>query len=250
MSAEYIVEIDAGNTASKWRLLIHAEVIAAGVTNCENSASTIGSALENISGSVRARVVTVAGQESSVRIKDMLNSLGINQIGFASVVSPTAGVVCAYQDLQQLGVDRWMAVLAAANEFSSPLVIADFGTALTVDFIAADKQHLGGYIVPGWGLMRSVLLRETSIDGDHIPADYNPPSIDCGRTTKDAIGMGRLHALTAIVERSVTDFADSLKSEVRLVCTGGDAPRVIPHMRLSAHYRADLVLDGLALALD
>ena len=68
-----------------------------------------------------------------------------------------------------LGVDRWLALVAAWNMVRQPAVVADLGTAATLDFVAGDGRHVGGYIVPGPGLMAKALARDTArvrVSGD------------------------------------------------------------------------------------
>ncbi len=73
-----------------------------------------------------------------------------------------AGVVNGYADPSLLGVDRWLAVIGAYQRVQGACVVADIGTAATVDVVAADGRHRGGYIVPGPQLMVASLLRGTS----------------------------------------------------------------------------------------
>ena len=73
-----------------------------------------------------------------------------------------AGVVNGYADPSLLGVDRWVAVVGAYHRVRGAVVVADIGTAATIDVVAADGRHRGGYIVPGPRLMVASLLGGTS----------------------------------------------------------------------------------------
>lgn len=252
MVGERILEIDAGNSAFKWRLKAANEVMASGRATRENFVPVIASVVADLQQGVRvrARVVSVAGQDSEMRIREYLSEAGIAQVAFARVSSPVGNIVCGYSDFSQLGVDRWMAILAAASDFSGPIVVADFGTALTLDFIDANKQHLGGYIFPGWSLMQQALLQGTAIDADRIPGPFESELIVPGRSSRGAVGMGRLHMLSSTVDQAVISFERQQHSKALLVCTGGDAPLLAPHIVSEKVMRVDLVMDGLALALD
>ena len=63
-----------------------------------------------------------------------------------------------YREPSSLGVDRWMVVLAAYHRCSGTALVIDLGTAITLDYIRSDGQHLGGYIVPGTHLSQRALL--------------------------------------------------------------------------------------------
>jgi len=67
------------------------------------------------------------------------------------------GVTNGYRDAGQLGTDRWAALLAAHASLPANQMVANAGTALTVDALRADGLFMGGLIVPGTALMRACL---------------------------------------------------------------------------------------------
>lgn len=75
--------------------------------------------------------------------------------------SEAHGVRIAYADANRLGVDRWLALIAAHREHQGDVVIADLGSALTVDVLRADGEHLGGVIAPGFAAMFAGLSAST-----------------------------------------------------------------------------------------
>jgi len=94
-----------------------------------------------------------AGQVDQLET-DFLTSLGKifkpqNIHKFASLRS-NHGVINAYQSAQGLGVDRWLCLLAADNLVARDAMIVDAGSAITVDLLRSDGQHLGGAILPGF----------------------------------------------------------------------------------------------------
>lgn len=72
------------------------------------------------------------------------------------------GVTNAYLQPEKLGVDRWLALLAARRHHASPVCIADCGTAITLDLLDEHGRHLGGMISPGLELMRKSLSAGTA----------------------------------------------------------------------------------------
>jgi len=245
MSSDQVLEIDVGNSAFKWRLLEGLRSVASGRAPLKDYALEL-SILDDMTRSIKAvRIVSVAGVDFDMELRATLDLRG----NFAEVKAQVNGVRCGYKDLNQLGVDRWMAILAAAEEFCAPLVVVDMGSATTVDIINEDKEHVGGYILPGWRLLYRGLLNDTAIDSARIPVDYQTENISSATTTLDAIGMGRLLMCAASINRVMEGFLADGALNARLVFTGGDALRIIPHIRFEAEYRPDLVLDGLRVAL-
>ncbi len=251
MEGPFILEIDGGNSGYKWRLLGGAGIISSGRFSENELLPGFEAVVGELEEPMQARIVSVAGEQGDAALIITLQALGIEPIHFAEVTREKAGVRCGYEDLNQLGVDRWLAVLAAASEFNGPLAVADFGTALTLDFVDSNRNHLGGYIVPGWGLMCQALIEGTAIDASRVPFDYKAGELGPGLSSSSAIGEGRMLCLSAFVSAGVSRFEKSLGDEVTvtLVCTGGDASRVLPFITKEAVFRPDLVMDGLVLAL-
>ncbi|MGH8127118.1 MAG: type III pantothenate kinase [Gammaproteobacteria bacterium] len=156
------------------------------------------------------------------------------------------GVRNGYRDPAQLGVDRWAAVVAAFYVHGGPLLVADCGTALTLDYVDADGVHHGGLIAPGLGAMRAALVRNTrltvqAIDGDiqDIPA--------FGQDTPAAVAAGCMEAVTGLLERVQARVSAAEKSPCRLFITGGDAETILAHLASPWQPMPHLVLDGLGL---
>ncbi|MBB6095645.1 type III pantothenate kinase [Povalibacter uvarum] len=164
---------------------------------------------------------------------------------FVTSTAEACGVRNAYPVPQNLGVDRWLAVIAAHSRSKQLSCIVSCGTAMTIDGVDASGQHLGGVIVPGPGLMVGSLLRNTSdiatraqqgSTGDALFAD----------NTLGAIHQGAAHSLAALVERAVDSMHRSAGTEPKLLLTGGAAP-VIERLIFRTHEAVpDLVLQGLA----
>lgn len=152
------------------------------------------------------------------------------------------GVRNAYAEPQRLGVDRFLAMLAAHAAGYAPCVLAGAGTALTLDALAADGQHLGGLIAPGAQLMQRSLGGATV----HARADHAGTIVDVARNTADAVTSGCWHAVAALVERFVQRMTPALGGAPTLVLGGGDAAQLLPLLALPAQVMADGVLHGLA----
>ncbi len=160
------------------------------------------------------------------------------------------GVQVAYAEPARLGVDRWLALVAARKLIGGACLIVDAGTAATFDMLLADGQHLGGLILPGLHMMRESLLA-----GTHIPRVEPEPAAEPWATdTGAAVATGSLHALAALTvrlherlcSRLAPDPDGRLADAPAILLTGGDAPLLSPLIELPHTQAPDLVLRGLA----
>ena len=148
----------------------------------------------------------------------------------------------AYQDPARLGVDRFLALLAASARTDGPWVLVSVGSAVTADVLAADGKHLGGLILPTEATMRDALAsRFPALD---LPA-AEPHAL--GVDTAGAIASGARHALLGAMARVLAVARVKLGAEPTLLLSGGGVAALDdlhhPH-RVAA---SSLVLDGLAL---
>lgn len=155
---------------------------------------------------------------------------------FARSSAAHAGVVSAYAEPERLGVDRWLALIAL-RERAESICVVDCGTAITLDVLRADGQHLGGYILPGLSMMAATLQQETRrvrFDVAEVAA-----SLALGRSTAEAVRHGALAAVVALIERQVAG------GKMSLVLTGGDAAAVAAELTCSYGLEPELLLHGL-----
>jgi type III pantothenate kinase len=148
------------------------------------------------------------------------------------------GVTNRYDRPEQLGPDRWAALVAArALEPGRACLVVNAGTATTMDTLSADGEFLGGVIVPGVDLMRFVLHEHTGSlplqSGNFVAAPRN---------TVDAIETGCRHAQAGAVERMLRVAGAGSTCLV----SGGGGQALIERLALPCRYVENLVLEGLA----
>lgn len=165
---------------------------------------------------------------------------------FAQSSAYLAGVTCGYDDPTLLGVDRWLALVAGWNSSKRSTVVADLGTAVTIDFITQSGHHTGGYIGPGLGLMASVLAKDTA--KVRVVAELAPELLP-GRDTVQAVQRGTTAMLLSFVESSVARFSEECTDTPSVILTGGDASIASGRLSIVTQVEPDLVLNGLRLAL-
>ena len=155
-----------------------------------------------------------------------------------------SGVTNAYRDPQQLGVDRWLTLLAAHREYPGDNCIVDCGTAITIDLLHGGGEHQGGLILPGFTLMRNALLDKT-----HIPrVDGDPETIPVlARDTQSAVASASLYAAVALVGYVLNYAKARVGSVPRLLLTGSDAERLRSGLGTDAIQDAELIMKGLTI---
>lgn len=151
-----------------------------------------------------------------------------------------------YSAPESLGVDRWMALLAARKAVSGAACVVDAGTAVTVDALAKDGEFLGGVILPGVTLMRVALSRGTA----GLAAGEGSPATCQARNTADALAAGALFGVCGAIERAVAEHTAALGGEAAVVLTGGDAERLRERLKLRVTLVPDLVLRGVSRVAD
>jgi len=241
--------IDIGNTRIKWARLVDGELTDDGhLVHAGAPAGAAAQLLQHVP--VPPDAIALANVAGPAFGDELLNGIGArwNCPVQIATTQPGAGRVRnAYEDHTKLGVDRWLAILAAAHRYAGAVCVVDAGTAVTIDIVAASGEHRGGYIVPGPDLMRRVLAGETGDLGRFTAGDEagRTESLALGRNTGDAIGHGSLAAICALIERCARRLGEDNGGVV--VVTGGAAGRITPHLAVDLEHRPRLVLEGLAL---
>lgn len=239
-----IIDLDVGNSRLKWRSVdAQGALLGRGVQGSSESFAEIA---RQVGAPQRVRVASVRealfAEQLGVRIKACWGL----EAEFAKSMLHAAGVISAYAQPEKLGVDRWLAMLAAKARGQGACCIIDAGSALTVDLLRADGQHLGGYIVPGLAMQRGSLLEGTAIRlSEAATWSGSAP----GASTSAAIHHGILSMTVAWL---VAVSEPVLSSGGSLYLTGGDAQIFSAHLKTRSvkhELIEDLVLEGLAAAL-
>ncbi len=185
-----------------------------------------------------AHVASVAAPALRVALLDAL-AARCGRIGLASTQPGWAGLRIAYARPARLGVDRFLALLAA-HARGGPWLVVGVGTALTVDLVDAAGLHHGGRIAPSPALMRQALQSRAA----QLPADGGEYS-EFAADTDDALASGCTGAALGLLERSQAAAEQRCGAPVPLLLHGGGAQALLQHLPRAVHARA-LVLEGLA----
>lgn len=241
-----ILECDIGNTRCKWRVLGEGAEETRGAFDCVDGFG----GLPSLDGIRRVKVSSVAGSAVNEELTRTLASMKL-EIEFARTSPLKAGVENAYANASKLGVDRWVAMIAGYNRCRGSVLVLDAGSALTVDLVAANGKHLGGYITPGIQLMKSSLLAET--DGVQFDLHHHSSGTAFGADTANAVHAGVVAAQVGAIIVAIEEAGRQVSTDFAILLTGGDANVVYTNLPASISARVtlvpELVLDGLQWVL-
>jgi len=149
-----------------------------------------------------------------------------------------------YKRPGQVGQDRLINAYAAAAFYGAPLIIVDFGTAVTLDIISKNGAYLGGIIAPGIRLAIDALSEKTALL-PKIRLDKRPPLI--GKTTSMSIASGILHGYAAMCDGLIAGIRKKRGVPFKVVATGGNARLVAGCSSAIRIIEENLTLKGINL---
>lgn len=240
--------VDVGNTRLKWALFDApqpgARVIAQGAEFLDN--------IDRLAVTSWAKLPTprcmlgcvVASDAVKHRVEAQMEHWDLSaQWVFSS--AQEAGLVNGYDHPARLGPDRWVAMIGAWHRMRArgaprPIVLAMVGTAVTVEAIDATGRFLGGYILPGHGIMLRAL--ESGTAGLHVPTGEVRPF---PTNTSDALTSGGTYAIAGAMERMVQHLRAHSGEEPWCVMTGGAGWKMTPSLATPFELIESLIFDGL-----
>lgn len=245
MKDETVLLVDIGNTNLKWSLLKKDHLTPVSVTahkalspdllaqDCWNSIDTPD----------RIYIANVAGEALGKGLSDWMRMAWGRSPAILTALPKALGVTNGYLDPGQLGIDRWLTLLAVRADESGAVCIVDCGTALTIDLMTDAGVHRGGMILPGLHLMRESLLRDTKIPR---VTDVEVGSM-LAQDTATAVAAAALHASAALIERVMQEAQVNYIGTPALILTGSDALTVASVLNVPCKIDNGLVMKGLAL---
>jgi len=195
-------------------------------------------------------VSNVAGQPMERQVRQWVMQHWACEVQFAHTHQQQGDVTNGYENPQQLGVDRWLAMVAARQlSLDKACLIVDCGTAVTLDVLNQRGVHQGGWIVPGLQTMRSSLqqnahaLQQLQQNGyfQGTKKGFLPT-----RDTQSGVLFGTLYAVVCLITQVWNSMSMNGKLPINVFLTGGASHEVYPHLSMVCQHQPDLVLQGLA----
>lgn len=140
------------------------------------------------------------------------------------------------------GPDRLVAAYAAVQLMGKPVIVCDFGTATTIDFISPDNRFQGGIIAPGIETMSNCLVDNTS----RLPqVGISQPDDVIGNSTVNSIRSGIYYGYVGLVDGIIERMKKDAGYDVSVIATGGYAQIISRESKYVTIFRNDLIHLGL-----
>ena len=247
-----LLVVDTGNTQTHvgaWdgSELVHDWRFA---TVRQSTADELGAALRNL---LSLRGLSFADIDASI-VSSTVPQLGPEWTAMAErylglemlAVGPgvRTGMPLRYENPREIGPDRLVNAVAGYELVDGPVVVVDFGTAVTFDVVSADGEYLGGIIFPGLEISLEALTERAAA----LPKiDLGQPRGLVGKTTIDAIRSGVVYGFAAMVDGMIGRLRDELGEETEAIATGGLAETIVPFCETIDDVDPLLTLTGLRL---
>ena len=230
---------DAGNSRCKWAWLDGETWLQQGVIDNADADAWL-KLKKQFSVLISPRkifVSNVAGKIIALKLQDLC-SVWDCPVHIIAAHAQECGVLNLYKQPEQLGSDRWAALIFAWNQSHTACLVVNCGTATTVDTLSARGEFIGGIILPGIDLMQRSLLAGTA----NLEFDKGE-FCDFPRNTADAIVSGVLLATIGAIQHqySLLDAGNN----ARCIIGGGAARALCAHLKLPFELMDNLVLQGM-----
>jgi type III pantothenate kinase len=236
--------IDIGNTKTKWVLRDAKNVYEKGVfltSDIDQDQFKYHPDIKKIC------VANVAGFEKEAILKIKFKNFPC-PVDFVRPQKTFHNLVNHYEDVTQLGIDRWLSAIAVAENKDESSIIVTMGTAVTIDLVLYDKKisksyFEGGVILPGLYLNKEALAQGTS-DLKHMHGGFKSPATNSADAIESGFILGVLGAI-----QWFHDHEKANNRKTSIVISGGDADLIVSHLNNTLKsltmLREDLVLEGL-----
>lgn len=153
-------------------------------------------------------------------------------------------IVNRYLKPDEVGQDRLVGVYAGIILYGAPLVVVDFGTAVTFDLVSQRKEYLGGMIFPGLEISLKALSEKTAL----LPkVELKKPKGFIGRDTESSILNGVVFGYASLTENLTAKIKQKIGKNSKVIGTGGDINLIASYCKTIDKIDRDLLLKGLFL---
>ncbi len=245
-----MLTIDIGNSRIKWAVFVGDAIERHGVL--EYDIENLQTVLKNAGlpqASDMLAISCVADKELKECFIDWLNSNGYTNYRFVETRAEQCGIVNSYELPENMGVDRWLAMLAAFRlcdvKTGEIVCVIDCGTAITLDALNAKGNHLGGLIMPGYQTMIKSLIAGTGNIESFGPVSGAFVEPGLAVSTSESISKGCSQLIISGLSAIVENYQSVSELKVHCIVTGGDGEWVSGALACKNSYNPFLVLQGL-----
>ncbi|MFN2525396.1 MAG: type III pantothenate kinase [Actinomycetota bacterium] len=252
-----LLAVDVGNTQTHLGVFDHQRLIhewrarTEARRTADELALMFGDFLSLAELSFSRQITGVAICSVVPRATQELRAMTVQYFGFpAVIVEPgiKTGIAVKTENPREVGADRIANAVAAHYLFpDEPVVVVDFGTAITVDAVSGDGEYLGGAIAPGLDISASALFSATA---QIRRVELTAPAHGIGKNTVAAVQSGLIFGTAALVDGLVERVDKELGGGARVVATGGLSEQVVEHCVRIEVTEPQLTLTGLRLLFE
>ena len=246
-----LVVIDVGNTSTAVGLWRDGRVTR--VAHCDGGFAEASVAAAGLASGADAIAYVSVVPKADRRWKAFAKSAGLAFLQVSSRLFPaevsavrgSPSLRLDYPRPETIGADRLADAAGAVSRYGAPVLVMDFGTALTAAVVTRDLVWRGGVIAPGFPLMRDYLFERTAKLPRMALGSGRAPKI--GRSTEEAMRFGAIVGYRGMVREIVAELSRNFKEDFRLVATGGFARWALKDIALPFVIDPTLTLYGTGL---
>ena len=257
--------IDQGNSQLKWALIKNEQFRFIASGQCKSLVAfqhQLAGEAPILSSISKVWISSVAKQAQQTQLLELLADYPLKtHLAKTPLISQNPHLINGYDNPAQLGIDRWLALLACGHCYGYPCVLVDAGSALTLDYVDHTGHHHGGWILPGLAksiqsLTAHTRLSETDLSHQNYTMDFEVTELKMGTDTTQGIQAGLLAGAVGAIDQflqqaiqtqdNATPSFPNANAINKIIC-GGEAPFIQPLLSGKWRYEKDLVLKGLAL---
>jgi len=218
---------DKSRTSDEYAVLLHTLFNQAGLEFSGVTASIISSVVPPLTGVMEAIC------HDLFKMKPLVVGSGIK-----------TGMAILYDNPGEVGADRIVNSVAGFEKHACPLVIIDFGTATTFDYVNGNGEYCGGAIAPGIGIsMEALFQRASKLPRIDI---IRPPSV-IAKNTVNSMQAGIFFGYVGLVDGIVERIRTESEEKFRVIATGGLASLIAPESKTIEEVDENLTLEGLRI---
>ncbi|MBU4201212.1 MAG: type III pantothenate kinase [Kiritimatiellae bacterium] len=254
-----IIVVDIGNTSTSFALAREGRIV--GITRLPTHGPNrpmIRRCLAELTRGCRiqgAAVCSVVPAQNRLWIRELKRLTG--RIPLRIHHRLKLDVAIDYPRPATIGADRLANACAATERYGTPVIVADFGTALTFDIISRNRAYIGGIITPGLPLMTDYLADRTALLPRIRLSDEGKRAVPfqrqrvIGKSTEQAMIIGARLGYTGMVREIFSRLKQSLQEpRIRLCATGGYASWALAGSDIRVSIDPDLTLYGISRIYD
>ncbi|OGX15850.1 MAG: hypothetical protein A2166_01690 [Omnitrophica WOR_2 bacterium RBG_13_41_10] len=189
-----------------------------------------------------AVICSVVPAVTKVLVKGLKNAFGVRPYIIGKDIK--VPIKNLYRKPHQVGQDRLVNAYAGVRIYGAPLVVIDFGTAVTFDVVSKNKGYFGGMILPGLDISLDALKERTAL----LPkVKLTNPKEFIGRDTRNSILSGMVYGFAALADDLSGRIKQGIGQRAQVIGTGGNIRLIARYSKKIDKIDSDLTLKGLNL---